>query len=42
MAADLGNELAIETYAELLESGFGVRKDLDEAKRYREMIVDTE
>lgn len=40
MAADLGNEDSIKTYVEFLETGFGVEKNLEEAKRYREMIID--
>lgn len=39
MSADLGCEKAILKYAEFFETGFVVEKNLEEAKRYREMII---
>lgn len=39
MSADLGCEKAILKYAEFLETGFGVERNLEEAKRYRGMII---
>ena len=42
MSADLGCEKAILKYAEFLETGFGVERNLEEAKRYRGMIINND
>ena len=42
MSADLGCEKAILKYVEFLETGFGVERNLEEAKRYRGMIINND